>query len=156
MTDLAAIDDIVVWLDQRAIAVSNLGKPRSDNQYGRAATEVEALRERVEESVAFEKRARDRCERSQAHAIELAGVLGCVMRNCRMPAPLSIGRWDDEYYDAFYDADAALASIPAAALERARARDGVVDWVRGRAAYGDIQALQALAKLDALDREGGT
>jgi hypothetical protein len=40
---------IVKWLDDMAAVVSNMGRPRSDNHYGRAAAEIEALRERVAE-----------------------------------------------------------------------------------------------------------
>ena len=37
--------DSVEFLMEHARAVSNIGKPKSDNNYGRAATEIKALRE---------------------------------------------------------------------------------------------------------------
>lgn len=45
------MSDIVAWLDERAKAVSNLGRPREDNQYGRAAATITQLRELVREFV---------------------------------------------------------------------------------------------------------
>lgn len=36
--------NLLEWLDERAVAVSNIGEPTKDNHYGRAATEIRQLR----------------------------------------------------------------------------------------------------------------
>ena len=101
---------------------------------------VEALRERVTESIAFERRARADCQAAEAQVVELAGALKKT----------------------------ALAILPSRALERARgfeqlARDAVSDL--RRYARDDFAARRmvsvrayekALANLDALNQDTGT
>ena len=43
MSDQDQIAEAIVWLDRNAAIVSNLGKPRTDNKFGRCADLIESL-----------------------------------------------------------------------------------------------------------------
>ncbi len=118
---------------------------------------VEALRERVAEldmelnaqqmlealakSLLIDAQAAQKS--AEAHAVELAGALGAILDYGMLSCPPSMAK----------RASAALATLPAEALERSRARDEVVRLARCcHAGWADAsgQLGKALAKLDAL------
>ncbi len=136
---------------------------------------VEALRERVAELEALKLYvqhtdnmndmvllglARDA---SEAHATEMAAAINALLKertvNILEEAAREYphGKEDvAEVLGVFDNVRTALASTPAAALERARARDDVVCWAREIARAGHVVWPQALRKLDALDQGAGT
>lgn len=122
---------------------------------------VEALRER-EADWDGDRRAlvnrvvtlTSRAEYAEAHAAELAGALAKVVK-C-WDAPPSHSSYGDRMKPHIVVARTALASTPAAALERARAKDEVITWTREIVAAGDVVGPSALRRLDALDQGDGT
>ena len=180
--DASAVEpnDIIVWLDRMAAGVSNLGKPRSDNEFGRVATEIETLRERVAE---LKKRVGGLCSYplcdcksdeclvldgpipeqewrtellARAEAAEARGVeLARALEKWGEPANHRDSKWWQNW-----EANrlVVLAVTPAEALERAKAVEEIVKAARVVAEasnylHRDGELRSAFTKLDALGKE---
>ena len=90
----------------------------------------------------------DRAEAAEARAAEMAGVLDSVFNHLDSPEMRNLECWKNTII--------ALATTPAAALERARAKDEVVRWARRITNTGVVPWPKALTALDALDQEPST
>lgn len=110
------------------------------------------LRERISALGEDSARRIRRAQAAEAQVVELAGALSEIL-DAHWP-------WveDQDHEDPICaKARTALAAVPADALERAKARDAVVNWARRIASIGDTPWPNSLTKLDALDQgERGT
>ncbi len=160
MTDPAAIDLVKRAKAAAAILAKYPGEIYFGAQlYNELAAEVEALREHVKGLKAQHKENNatyvhenehftERAEAAEAHAAELAAALEKIGQS----GPVDMDGNDDAEagWSWCYDrANDALAATPADALERARAKDAVIN--ESRLAVSAISFLKTSALSDALD-----